>query len=212
MPPKSSKSNDEPAPEGMTKVSFRGIIGNPASEHSTDRSVFAYIINFPSDLCRAPANGSQRFSPEESKAITNYLRPLQRQLSLDHFARQTWACIGCGEAAHLLDHHTVLGLYNFNNDDKWIGPNVLDYQVPLCSVDKEECVKKGVDIVADKLKETNIDIKDCVNAAGRCVVCGIEEGTKRCTGCKHVSYCSRDCQKSDWMFHKLACKPVVKAK
>jgi hypothetical protein len=187
MPPSANKPDERPASEEVTKVSFRGIIGNPSSILPTDRTVFAYTINFPANLCRAPLDNSRRYSPEESKAISNYLRPLQRQLSLDHFAKQTWACIGCGQAAHLLDHHTVLALYNFNDDAEWKGPNVLDYQVPLCSINKEECVKKGDGIVADKLKEANIDIKDCANAVGRCVVCGIEEGTKRCTGCKHTS-------------------------
>lgn len=37
-----------------------------------------------------------------------------------------------------------------------------------------------------------------------------KEGTKRCSICKCVAYCSRDCQKTDWKAgHKKVCKKVV---
>ena len=29
---------------------------------------------------------------------------------------------------------------------------------------------------------------------------------KRCSGCRIVSYCSRECQKLDWLQHKMECK------
>ena len=34
---------------------------------------------------------------------------------------------------------------------------------------------------------------------------------KRCTQCKAVYYCSRDCQTKHWGEHKLACKQLVAA-
>ena len=30
----------------------------------------------------------------------------------------------------------------------------------------------------------------------------------RCTGCKSSSYCSKDCQRSDWPSHKQLCKSI----
>ena len=42
---------------------------------------------------------------------------------------------------------------------------------------------------------------------GICKNTGCEaDGTKRCAGCKQVSYCSRTCQKQDWQWHKSACR------
>ena len=44
-------------------------------------------------------------------------------------------------------------------------------------------------------------------AKTKCANCG-KEGAKMlsCSVCKKVGYCSRDCQKSDWQFHKRVCK------
>ena len=42
-----------------------------------------------------------------------------------------------------------------------------------------------------------------------CAACGVDNAAKRCSRCKTVSYCSPDCQKSDWKAHKARCKRVV---
>ena len=45
-----------------------------------------------------------------------------------------------------------------------------------------------------------------------CAVCGVEVAKlKRCTACKAVSYCSRECQSADWPQHKLKCKQMQQA-
>ena len=43
-----------------------------------------------------------------------------------------------------------------------------------------------------------------------CAYCGANDGRyKKCTGCKAVSYCSRNCQKNDWKSrHKKSCLSV----
>ncbi|XP_077205936.1 tudor domain-containing protein 1 isoform X2 [Paroedura picta] len=40
-----------------------------------------------------------------------------------------------------------------------------------------------------------------------CQICGLS-GSLRCTQCKHVYYCSVDCQRKDWQEHSVTCKPV----
>jgi hypothetical protein len=37
-----------------------------------------------------------------------------------------------------------------------------------------------------------------------CVVCGVD-CTTRCSSCKKIFYCSRDCQRKNWSHHKLWC-------
>ncbi|XP_018021838.1 uncharacterized protein LOC108678019 [Hyalella azteca] len=41
---------------------------------------------------------------------------------------------------------------------------------------------------------------------GSCAVCSKNASTK-CTGCRKVFYCSRDCQRNNWSAHKDACRP-----
>ena len=42
-----------------------------------------------------------------------------------------------------------------------------------------------------------------------CAACGAKQQImKRCTRCKAVVYCSRDCQTSDWQTHRLLCGPT----
>jgi len=41
----------------------------------------------------------------------------------------------------------------------------------------------------------------------QCVSCG-KEGTKLCAQCGVARYCSRECQKADWLNHKTQCKSL----
>ncbi|CAL4065040.1 unnamed protein product [Meganyctiphanes norvegica] len=43
---------------------------------------------------------------------------------------------------------------------------------------------------------------------GSCATCS-EFAETRCTGCKIVFYCSRDCQKKGWNMHKDSCRPFA---
>lgn len=41
-----------------------------------------------------------------------------------------------------------------------------------------------------------------------CVIC-VKSTTKRCQQCKIVYYCSKKCQKQDWLIHKMICKKTL---
>lgn len=45
------------------------------------------------------------------------------------------------------------------------------------------------------------------DTVGWCNFCGTGDGfLMKCSGCKKVSYCSKEHQKSDWKLHKLLCE------
>lgn len=45
-----------------------------------------------------------------------------------------------------------------------------------------------------------------------CMICRAQENLKKCSGCKVIYYCSRECQKKDWSSHKIICGPELKNK
>ena len=54
-------------------------------------------------------------------------------------------------------------------------------------------------------------LKDCEDSdieCARCLKRGSRTELRRCAGCKSFSYCSKDCQRSDWPSHKRVCKSV----
>ncbi|KAJ1522256.1 hypothetical protein ONE63_002560 [Megalurothrips usitatus] len=42
-------------------------------------------------------------------------------------------------------------------------------------------------------------------AASACSTCGEEKAPKKCSKCKAVQYCDRECQRLHWFLHKKAC-------
>ena len=57
----------------------------------------------------------------------------------------------------------------------------------------------------------SISVDKCDNSeivCTRCLKKGSLTSLRRCTGCKSSSYCSKDCQRSDWPSHKQLCKSI----
>eukprot|EP00040_Diaphanoeca_grandis_P015157 m.77136 g.77136 ORF g.77136 m.77136 type:complete len:100 (-) comp24981_c0_seq3:542-841(-) len=52
-------------------------------------------------------------------------------------------------------------------------------------------------------KEVEVNVDDCA-------ACGKADAESRCSGCRTVKYCNRDCQRSHWKKHKKLCKLPVK--
>ena len=50
--------------------------------------------------------------------------------------------------------------------------------------------------------------KMCVGTSTSCLKKGSLTSLRRCTGCKSSSYCSKDCQRTDWPSHKQLCKSI----
>ncbi|XP_001606321.1 ankyrin repeat and MYND domain-containing protein 2 [Nasonia vitripennis] len=42
-----------------------------------------------------------------------------------------------------------------------------------------------------------------------CVTCGEEKATKKCSKCKQVQYCDRECQRLHWFIHKKTCSRLI---
>ena len=61
------------------------------------------------------------------------------------------------------------------------------------------------------VEHSSISVDKCYDSeivCTRCLKKGSLTALRRCTGCKSSSYCSKDCQISDWSSHKQLCKAI----
>eukprot|EP00026_Physarum_polycephalum_P000775 Phypoly_transcript_00776.p1 GENE.Phypoly_transcript_00776~~Phypoly_transcript_00776.p1 ORF type:complete len:1096 (+),score=143.53 Phypoly_transcript_00776:29-3289(+) len=75
------------------------------------------------------------------------------------------------------------------------------------SAPNKETTAPKKDAVAPN-KETTGPKKESTKPKKACVICG-KSPAKKCSQCLAVSYCSAQCQKSDWKAHKPICKKVA---
>ena len=84
-----------------------------------------------------------------------------------------------------------------------------DEQKPRTAERATEAVAPAAKLTAGKSPSTGGSSSTAAggNVGGGCAMCGVIAGKlKRCTACKLVSYCSRECQTSHWTDHKLVCR------
>lgn len=75
---------------------------------------------------------------------------------------------------------------------------------------RERWVCESRHCLAKAGKGTDKDMKK-MGLQGVCSNCGKDdEETQRCTGCRKVYYCSKQCQRTHWEHHKAVCKSIKK--
>ena len=65
------------------------------------------------------------------------------------------------------------------------------------------------------VEHSNSLLKDCDDSDIECARClrrGSQTELHRCASCKRFSYCSKDCQRSNWPSHKRLCKSIQSLK
>jgi len=61
----------------------------------------------------------------------------------------------------------------------------------------EHCCSKQID--------KYLDVESCFNCERK-----LKEKRKMCNDCKRTTYCSKKCQREDWLYHKVVCKESQK--
>lgn len=86
----------------------------------------------------------------------------------------------------------------YSPENTTLAPRVQFYAVEIARL------REGANV--EVMAPAKEDLKDTDEYYIRvCAVCG-KEAPYRCTHCKNVRYCSRECQKADWKTHKPICK------
>ena len=59
---------------------------------------------------------------------------------------------------------------------------------------------------ATAVVEEEEPVEEVVIPVVTCASCRAKDPTKRCTSCKKVKYCNRECQMAHWGQHKAVCQ------
>lgn len=103
---------------------------------------------------------------------------------------------------------TVNEIFNISSELIRFNPNEKDYILA------QQCCQKSFQMQKLLNKEDqskfyiqmniileNLNPKDSIG----CIFCGDENAKSKCSLCKNVIYCSRECQKAHWKLHKTQC-------
>mmetsp|Transcript_32109 Transcript_32109/g.78018 ORF Transcript_32109/g.78018 Transcript_32109/m.78018 type:complete len:759 (-) Transcript_32109:2558-4834(-) len=78
-------------------------------------------------------------------------------------------------------------------------------------IQRLEWISRSVNAMKSRA-ETGIDsLGACGNCGNMDRSDGFQKALMRCTRCKSIHYCSKECQRADWKQHKKVCKPIPKA-
>jgi hypothetical protein len=82
-------------------------------------------------------------------------------------------------------------------------PSPTPFSYPFCWNVLESDIKnaeKKYGLISDTVGAVRI-VRKCGNNN-----CSASRGCKRCSRCRSIYYCSRECQEKDWVNHKPKCK------
>lgn len=93
------------------------------------------------------------------------------------------------------DLHTGLAGFGFKVDDKTMATFLKRY-----GVTDEQVRSLPLQL---EIEATHVET---VRSPGECDVCGCDNSTKKCSACRKVNYCSKECQTKAWRAHSIFCK------
>ncbi|EPY29578.1 MYND finger domain-like protein [Strigomonas culicis] len=149
---------------------------------------FQFSLELPTPITEAT------FQMEVAKAVEEVSESM-----LSHLSDEDKMCVVCKKVpAARLTHHPMLFSEAFP-------PRIEDIPQQVCA--SPECA-----VLAEAQYMMDMEIATTAQGQpglGKCFKCGTRAapGTAlmRCSRCKVAKYCSAECQKSDWKFHKQVC-------
>ncbi|EYU22919.1 hypothetical protein MIMGU_mgv1a006005mg [Erythranthe guttata] len=69
-----------------------------------------------------------------------------------------------------------------------------------------KALKDQGEVIISQSPYVAVPIKDEESPESKCEWCFSSSSIKACSACRAVWYCSRECQRSDWMLHRVECK------
>jgi hypothetical protein len=145
---------------------------------------------------RVPSTLHQEVS--NRSVLVEFMKELTREHHAELVEAYPWRCVECDLPATTLVHqpHSYVHL----KED----PFIVDFAAPVC-FESSRCIHiihEEKHHLATEVMKMNIDKNSC----GHCNKMPKDKLFKRCSRCKVISYCSRECQVAAWSDHKIWCK------
>ena len=172
------------------------------SFHHLDSTANDFHIPYP--LPSSIIGPQAHLQPNAANDFQEAVEPILAKHKLDCLRASPKQCIECNSPTTQAFQVPNSSLHH-SKDTDGKEPTVQVLVLPLC--DKPSCAEAA----AAKMQVFQQRALAGQQRAERgvCEVCEKMEGTKRCGGCKTVSYCGAECQKKDWKRHKRACGKSV---
>lgn len=159
-----------------------------------------------------PRRMQQVANPKDPMAILHLLQPaIQKFVANAQFCKPTGeilggvGCLSCGDRKmYWLSSAAVVAKGLFRTNYRYSCETT---SVPVCDSNRKNCLRQG--------RKVNAELT--VSSGLVCMKCGKLDSEsargvkmKACASCKTMTYCSRDCQRTDWARHKLECRGELK--
>jgi len=123
----------------------------------------------------------------------------------------TWQCPTNGvkkrKVEEIIPKGDVLELSDGEDSPKTNGhnPSVQNQDDPLQRIMMQELFSQNHSTTEESAQEQNNE-DQLKSYSFACYTCKKTEDTKRCSRCKSISYCGKECQGMDWERHRLECR------
>lgn len=133
------------------------------------------------------------------KAFVDVLTVVNAEHHQECMSKVTTGCVTCGKTAQdaLKSPMSYLHLEQ---------PMIMIMFTPVCG--SKECdikARKELEELQKRVMQGDDTSSGSLYGAVSCEVCQ-KPNAKRCAGCGSSAYCSKECQKAMWVFHKRTCR------
>ncbi|KAJ5038626.1 uncharacterized protein L3040_006307 [Drepanopeziza brunnea f. sp. 'multigermtubi'] len=191
-------------PEPMRPIKYIVAVGDPRDGGMT--SEYNWDEEGPVSLF----DNTQPVNPENFVAWAKFRKRLAGRHSLQIMNDNARSCIICKKKAGAL---VYLGCQEGFPTKVLPGgkePTIIDFAAPVC-IATGTCHTQASKQLREALEHAP-GIEILKPGLKSCAVCGQSDTVKPCSGCRDFAYCSKECQKTHWPFHKKHCRHVQAVK
>ena len=219
--------SEQAARRDQVAQTLRGVVGGAAASSSSSSSnpalvdTLAGLTHLVGQVALVDACKASSFD-----AVTMYVRDLGKAMGLPVNARATAVCHEAGLLAETIHGDAVVARYHDDGGDDFrrcdFHEAELSADAPWMKLARARNAARAQNSTPEALARAFSATTTSSSSSGKNTTAGTKhvcadgeigctnEATLRCSRCKKVWYCSKECQKKHWPVHKARCVPAPK--